>query len=91
MKTDKQLFKIFEAVPDWIFQLTGLPSPGECQLRSFTVKALAREADGVVIPEDPDQPVTVVEFQLRTKVSGRSRLCCWANYRAWKRRNRDGI
>ena len=27
MKTDKQLFKIFEAAPEWVFELTGLPSP----------------------------------------------------------------
>ncbi len=65
MKTDKQLFRIFEAVPDWIFQLAGLPSPGKSTLRSITVKALERSADAVVIPDVPDQPLTVVEFQFQ--------------------------
>ena len=51
MKTDKQLFKIFEAVPEWLFELTGLPSPGSSTLQSFTVKALERAADGLVVPE----------------------------------------
>jgi predicted transposase YdaD len=65
MKTDKELYRIFAAVPDWLFQLTGLPSPGKCSLRSFTVKALQRDADGVVVPEDVSQPLTVVEFQFQ--------------------------
>lgn len=38
MKTDKQVYRIFEAVPDWVFQLAGLPSPGKCVLRSVAVK-----------------------------------------------------
>ena len=58
-------YRIFAAVPDWLFQLTGLPSPGKCSLRSFTVKALQRDADGVVVPEDVTQPLTVVEFQFQ--------------------------
>ena len=37
MKTDKQLYKIFEANPDWVFQLTGLPSPGKSTLRAVTI------------------------------------------------------
>lgn len=65
MKTDKQLFKIFEAAPEWVFELTGLPSPGKSTLRSFTVKALERRADGVVVPDTPQQPLTVVEFQFQ--------------------------
>ena len=65
VKTDKQLFKIFEAVPEWLFELTGLPSPGSSTLQSFTVKALERRPDGVVVPEAPDQPLTIVEFQFQ--------------------------
>ena len=65
MKTDKQLFKVFEAVPEWVFELAGLPSPGSSTLRSFTAKALERAADGLVVPDAPDQPLTVVEFQFR--------------------------
>ncbi len=65
MRTDKQFFKIFEAVPEWLFELAGLPSPGRSTLRTFTVKALERVADGLVVPEAPDQPLTVVEFQFQ--------------------------
>jgi hypothetical protein len=65
MKTDKQVYRIFEAVPDWVFQLAGLPSPGRCVLRSVTIKALERNADGVIVPEAPDQPLTVIEFQFQ--------------------------
>jgi predicted transposase YdaD len=65
LKTDKQLFKIFEAMPEWVFELTGLPSPGRSTLRSFTIKALERSADGVIVPEASDRPLTIVEFQFR--------------------------
>jgi predicted transposase YdaD len=65
MKTDKQVFRIFTAVPEWIFELTQLESPGACQLESFSVKELERRADGLVVPADPSQPLTVVEFQFQ--------------------------
>ncbi len=65
MRTDKQLLRIFETVPEWIFELTGLPSPGTSTLKSLIVKALERRADGVVIPEATDRPLTVVEFQFQ--------------------------
>jgi hypothetical protein len=65
MKTDKELYRIFEVVPEWVFELVGLPSPGKSTLRSITVKALERRADGVIVPEAPDQPLTVVEFQFQ--------------------------
>ena len=65
MRTDKQLFQIFAACPEWLFELTGLPSPGACWMTTFTVKSLEREADGLVVPEDPAQPLTVVEFQFQ--------------------------
>lgn len=65
MKTDKQLFKIFEAVPEWVFELADLPSPGTSKLRSFSAKALERVADGVIVPDAPDRPLTVIEFQFQ--------------------------
>ena len=65
MKTDKELFRIFEVAPEWVFELAGLPSPGKSTLRSVTVKALERRADGVIVPESPDQPLTIVEFQFQ--------------------------
>ncbi len=65
MKTDKELYIIFEVAPDWVFELAGLPSPGKSTLQSVTVKALERRADGVIVPEAPDQPLTIVEFQFQ--------------------------
>src|SRR5208337_2307289 len=65
MKTDKELYRIFEVAPEWVFELAGLPSPGKSTLRSVTVKALERRADGVIVPEARDQPLTVVEFQFQ--------------------------
>ncbi len=66
MKTDKELYRIFEVAPEWVFELAGLPSPGKSTLRSVTIKALERRADGVIVPEAPDQPLSIVEFQFQT-------------------------
>lgn len=63
MNTDKQLFQLFSACPEWLFELAGLPPPGASELRSFTVKELERRTDGLIVPKDPSQPLTIVEFQ----------------------------
>jgi len=65
MRTDKEMLKIFEAEPDWVFQLTGLPSPGACALRSITIKSLERTADGVIVPIAAEEPLTVSEIQFQ--------------------------
>lgn len=65
MQTDKQIFQVFQAQPSWLFELTGLPSPGRCELRSLTVKELERRADGLVVPLDPLETLTLVEFQFQ--------------------------
>lgn len=65
MRTDKQIHQIFAANPEWIFELTGLPSPGPCQFRSVSLKAIEQRADGVIFPESADQPLTVVEIQFQ--------------------------
>ena len=74
MKTDKELYRIFDVAPEWVFELAGLPSPGKSTLRSMTVKALERRADGVIVPEARDQPVTIVEFQFQAddRIYGRT-------------------
>ena len=59
MRTDKQIYVIFEAAPDWVFQLAGIPTPGKSVLRSVTIKALERKADAVIFPESPDQLLMV--------------------------------
>ena len=63
MNTDKQLFQLFAACPDWLFELAGLVSPGASELRSFTVKELERRTDGLIVPKNAKQPLTIVEFQ----------------------------
>ena len=63
MHTDKQLLTIFEANPEWNFELTGLPSPGACDLISVALKALEQRADAVIFPADVKEPIRVAEFQ----------------------------
>ncbi len=63
MNTDKQLFQLFAACPEWLFDLAGLESPGASELRSFTIKELERRTDGLIVPKNPKQPLTIVEFQ----------------------------
>jgi predicted transposase YdaD len=65
MRTDKQLYLIFEANPQWLFELIGLPSPGPCRFESISLKAIEQTADGVVIPEAVDEVVTVLEIQFQ--------------------------
>ena len=65
MRTDKQLCLIFEANPEWLFELTGLPSPGPCRFQSVSLKAIEQTADGVVIPDAADEVVTILEIQFQ--------------------------
>lgn len=65
MRTDKQIFRIFQAAPQWVFELTGLPSPGKSTFQTVSLKALERSADGVNIPVDARQPITVLEIQFQ--------------------------
>ena len=65
MRTDKQLCLIFEANPQWLFELTGLHSPGPCRFQSITLKAIEQTADGVLIPDDTNEVVTILEIQFQ--------------------------
>ena len=62
--TDKELFLIFQAMPQWLFLLTGKESHGECDFRSEVLKAMERRTDGVAVPRDPTKAITVLEAQL---------------------------
>ena len=64
MNTDKHLYEIFEAYPQWVFELTGRPWTGPCRFQSVTIKAIQRSADGVLIPEVTGEAILVVEFQM---------------------------
>ncbi len=63
MKTDKQVYALFAANPRWLFELTGLPWPGPCQWKSESFKELEQSSDGIIAPQDIDQPLIVVEVQ----------------------------
>lgn len=63
METDKQLYRVFGAQPQWVFELAELPPVGKCAMRSLTVKTLERRADGVIVPQSPVPPLSVIEFQ----------------------------
>ena len=63
METDKQLYRVFGAQPQWVFELAELPPVGKCATRSLAVKTLERRADGVIVPQSPVPPLSVIEFQ----------------------------
>ena len=63
METDKQRYRVFGAQPQWVFELAELPPVGKCAMRSLTVKTLERRADGVIVPQSPVPPLSVIEFQ----------------------------
>lgn len=65
MYTDKHVYQIFELYPQWLFELTGLRSPGQCRFLSLSLKAIERRADGVIIPEAEQEPLSVVELQMQ--------------------------
>jgi len=58
MRTDKQVYEILEAYPQWLFELTGLPSPGPCRFQSVTLKAIERRTDGVLVPDAEHEPLS---------------------------------
>jgi len=64
MKTDKQVYKILAACPQWFFDLTKIESPGPCSFRSMAFKEVI--ADGVLEPEISNKPNFVVEFQAQS-------------------------
>jgi predicted transposase YdaD len=65
MESDKHFYEIFEVNPQWVFELTGRPSPGPCKFVSMTMKAIERRSDGVLIPDSDGQPISVLELQMQ--------------------------
>jgi predicted transposase YdaD len=63
METDKQFYRVFGAQPEWVFLLARLPPVGKCTMRSLSVKPLERRTDGVIVPEAPTPPLSVIEWQ----------------------------
>ena len=65
MYSDKHLYEIFEAFPQWLFELIQRPSPGPCRFQSIVIKAIERRTDGVLIPDAIDEAISIVEMQLK--------------------------
>lgn len=93
MKTDKQLFKVFQACPEWLYLLAKQPSPGNCRFDSLTVKELERRLDGLVVPDDSALATTVFEFQFQKDVEIYNRVVVEmaAAERAYAMRTVQGI
>ena len=66
MKTDKELYKIFSAYPDYLFKCASIRKKTTYTMKSVTFKELERRSDGVLMPEDPQAPTYIVEFQAQT-------------------------
>jgi len=63
MQTDKELFKVFQAVPQWLYLIRRQEAPTKVALESVTFKALEKHCDGILIPNDGQFAVQIVEFQ----------------------------
>ncbi len=63
MQTDKELFRVFQAVPQWLYLIRRQDAPAKVSLESVTFKALEKRCDGILIPDDEQLAVQIVEFQ----------------------------
>ena len=61
MNTDKEIYLILTRCPEFISELSGLPSYGKSEVKSVNLKAINRTADGVEFPADPESPIRVFE------------------------------
>jgi len=52
-------------LPEYFFDLTGIHYSTKYTLTSETVKGFSRSMDGLMEPENPDNPYFVVEFQMQ--------------------------
>lgn len=63
MDTDKQLYKLFAIAPAQLYALLNIPVPGPLRARSVAFKELETSSDLVIEPDDPLEPVRLIEFQ----------------------------
>ena len=68
MQTDHQLYELFSAVPEYFFDLTDINYPAKYSLRKETIKEISRRMDGLMVPDNPNAPYLVVEFQLQKDI-----------------------
>ena len=67
MRTDQHLLMIFQDHPEWVFDLTKKPDPGECQMLSENQKKVVNlqlSTDGVIRPIATKEKNYVIEFLL---------------------------
>ena len=64
MDTDHIFHELFRHHPEWLRELTGLPLHEGCRGSSCTFKQLEIRCDLVLEPEDPRDPLYLIEFQL---------------------------
>lgn len=67
MESDKEIYKIFKAMPEAFFTLTGIPSRGKYSFHSVTINEFKRTMDGLMESDDPEEPCWVIEFQNQKK------------------------
>lgn len=64
MHTDKPMYLLLSADPEFLRLLTdGINITGPYHLEALDVKALERRIDGVILPEDDQQPIWAIEIQ----------------------------
>ncbi len=63
MKTDKEFYTLFSAVPEMLFEITGTRIKGNYSMKSITLKEFELRLDGFLEPERAEEPVYFVEFQ----------------------------
>ena len=64
MQTDKHIYLLLGADPEFLGLLTGgLRIAGPYEFEAIDVKALERRIDGVVLPEQPEEPIWAIEVQ----------------------------
>ena len=63
MKTDRELYRLFAARPDYLFACAGIKIFGTCEMKSVTFKEFERRSDGLPEPISDSDPVYLAEFQ----------------------------
>jgi predicted transposase YdaD len=63
MHSDKHIYLLLGADPEFLHRLTGLRIKGRYRFDALDVKALERRIDGVVVPEDEAEPIWAIEVQ----------------------------
>jgi len=63
MKTDKELYRLFAARPDYLFECAGIKVTAAYKMKSVTFKEFERRSDGLLEPLSDKEPVYIAEFQ----------------------------